>query len=117
MRAFEVGAHVPGKSAAARPVRSPSSPCDMFAIKLSQDLDLLLDIVNLVFRRFEVDDLDSDRLGCPLVISGPSAQSMVVLSVSDAPLVHLSEAALAFHISFDARTIAPLRSTDQFCSV
>jgi hypothetical protein len=67
----------------------------MFAIKLSQDLNLLLDIVNLVFRRFEVDDLDSNRLGSPLVISEPSARSMVALSVSYSPLVHLSEAALA----------------------
>jgi hypothetical protein len=34
----------------------------MLTVQLPENLNLLLDIVNLVFCRFEVDDLDGDGL-------------------------------------------------------
>lgn len=39
---------------------------DPRAVELTQDLDLLLDVVNLVLGVLEVDDLDGDQVACPL---------------------------------------------------
>ena len=50
---------------------------DMGRIQLRQYLNLLLDILNLVLSTLEVDDLDSDGLLCPLIISTDKCRSQV----------------------------------------
>lgn len=43
--------------------------CYMRRIQLRQYLNFLLDILNFILSTLEVDDLDSDGLLCPLIIS------------------------------------------------
>ena len=58
MRAFEIGAVIFG---------------DMWGIELGEDLNLLLDVLNLVFCALKIDDLYGHRFLGPLVVAGESA--------------------------------------------
>ena len=44
--------------------------CDMRRIELRENLDLLLDVLNLVFCAFKVYDLDRHRPLSPLFVAG-----------------------------------------------
>ena len=46
----------------------------MRRVELGEDLDLLLDILDLILRTLEVDDLDCNRLLRPFVISVSSEE-------------------------------------------
>lgn len=49
-----------------------NSLSDMGRIKLTKNLDFLLNILNLIFCTFEVDNLDRNRLLCTFVVSMPT---------------------------------------------
>ena len=49
----------------------------MRRIQLRQYLDFLLDILNFILSTLEVDDLDSDGLLCPLIISTDKCRCQV----------------------------------------
>jgi hypothetical protein len=51
--------------------------CYMRRIQLRQYLNFLLDILNLILSTLEVDDLDSDGLLCPLIISTDKCECQV----------------------------------------
>lgn len=49
----------------------------IWRVQLGKYLDLLLDILDLVFCAFKVNNLDSDCLLCPLVISLQKGASVI----------------------------------------
>lgn len=50
----------------------PEVTRDVIAVQLSEDLDLLLDVVDFIFCALQVNDLDGDRQCRSAVISGVS---------------------------------------------